>query len=84
MYISDKLFQLTCRCFGFKVFDFRLPISSNIYIQLLLLPFRMDHPSARGEQEGTQPQGVDLRHQQKLCEAEDRPIGIRFSRQSFT
>lgn len=59
--VSDKLLQLTSRCLGFKVFDFGLSVRSDIHIQLRLLTLGVHHPSARWQQEGTQPQRVDLK-----------------------
>lgn len=64
MNISDKLLQLTCGCLSFKVFDFGLSISPNVHIQLLLLTFGVDHPSAWWQQERAQPQRVNLKEQE--------------------
>lgn len=63
MHVSDKLLQLTRRCFCFKVFDFGLSVSPDVHVQLLLLTFGVNHPSAWGQQERTQPQRVNLKYQ---------------------
>lgn len=75
MNVSDKLLQLARRCLGFKVFDFGLSVRSNVHIQLCLLTLGVHHPSARWQQEGTQPQRVNLkatRWSQEECTLQSR------------
>lgn len=73
MNVSDKLLQLTCWCLCLKVFDFRLPVRSNVHIQLLLLTFGVHHSSAGWQQEGTQPQRVNLK-QHNTCRRVRRSV----------
>lgn len=60
MNVSDKLLQLARRCLRFKVFDFGLSVGADVHIQLGLLTLGVHHPSARWQEEGAQPQRVDL------------------------
>lgn len=60
MNVSDKLLQLARRCRGLKVFDLGFSVSADVHVELRLLTFRVDHPSPRGQQEGAEPQGINL------------------------
>lgn len=55
MNVSDKLLQLARGSLGLKVFDFGLPVRSDVHVQFGLLALGVHHPSAGWQQEGTQP-----------------------------
>lgn len=51
------------------MFDLGFPVSADIHVELGLLTFRVDHPSARGKQERAEPQGVNLEEVARLSAA---------------
>lgn len=57
---ADKLLQLPHAGPGFKVFHTRLPICSNVDVELCLISLGVHQAWLAGQDEWTQPDGVDL------------------------